>query len=102
MSKYPDRGLEALASTALVKLNGGLGTSMGLDGPKSLIEVRPGLTFLDIVARQVEALARNRGTLVPLVLMNSFRTEAESLARLSAYPCLSGSVRPSFLQHNVP
>jgi UTP--glucose-1-phosphate uridylyltransferase len=102
LSKYHDRGLEALASTALVKLNGGLGTSMGLDGPKSLIEVRPGLTFLDIVARQVEALARNRGTRVPLVLMNSFRTEAESLARLSAYPGLSGSIRPSFLQHKVP
>lgn len=102
LGKYRSRGLEALASTALVKLNGGLGTSMGLDGPKSLIEVRPGLTFLDIVARQSEALARKRGVRVPLVLMNSFRTDGESLAALAAYPGISGSIRPSFLQHKVP
>ncbi len=55
---------------AIVKLNGGLGTSMGLSGPKSLIEVKPGVTFLDVIARQAaEAQA-------PLVLMNSFSTDA--------------------------
>ena len=46
----------ALRRTAVVKLNGGLGTSMGLSGPKSVLEVRDGLTFLDVVARQVLAL----------------------------------------------
>jgi len=53
---------------AVVKLNGGLGTSMGLRGPKSLIEVKPGVTFLDVIARQAEER--------PLVLMNSFSTDA--------------------------
>jgi UTP--glucose-1-phosphate uridylyltransferase len=53
---------------AVVKLNGGLGTSMGLRGPKSLIEVKPGTTFLDVIARQTQDR--------PLVLMNSFSTEA--------------------------
>jgi UTP--glucose-1-phosphate uridylyltransferase len=52
---------------AVVKLNGGLGTSMGLHGPKSLIEVKPGHTFLDVIAQQAEGR--------PLVLMNSFSTD---------------------------
>jgi UTP--glucose-1-phosphate uridylyltransferase len=55
-------------SIAVVKLNGGLGTSMGLSGPKSLIEAKAGRTFMDIIARQT--------TDVPLVLMNSFSTDA--------------------------
>ena len=37
----------------VIKLNGGLGTGMGMDKAKSLLPVRGGLTFLDIVARQV-------------------------------------------------
>src|SRR6516225_2584720 len=36
-----------LAQTVVLKLNGGLGTSMGLDTAKSLLAVRDGLTFLD-------------------------------------------------------
>ena len=43
----------ALGRTVVVKLNGGLGTSMGLDRAKSLLEVRDGLSFLDVIARQV-------------------------------------------------
>ena len=52
---------EALSRTAVVKLNGGLGTSMGLSGPKSVLEVRDGLTFLDVIARQVLALRERHG-----------------------------------------
>src|SRR3954468_4334022 len=58
----------ALDRVAVVKVNGGLGTSRGLDAPKSLVEVKPGVTFLDVIASQ--ARARD----VPLVLMNSFAT----------------------------
>jgi UTP--glucose-1-phosphate uridylyltransferase len=61
-----DPGADA-PPTAIVKLNGGLGTSMGLRGPKSLIAVKPGVTFLDVIARQA--------TGHPLVLMNSFSTD---------------------------
>src|SRR4051794_12680800 len=43
----------ALAQTAVIKLNGGLGTSMGMSGPKSLLEVKDGLSFLDLVANQI-------------------------------------------------
>ena len=45
-------GQAALNKTVIVKLNGGLGTSMGLTKAKSLLTVRDGLTFLDIIARQ--------------------------------------------------
>ena len=47
---------DALSATVVIKLNGGLGTSMGMDRAKSLLEVRDGLTFLDVIARQVLAL----------------------------------------------
>jgi UTP--glucose-1-phosphate uridylyltransferase len=93
----------ALGHTAVVKLNGGLGTSMGLSGPKSVLEVRDGLTFLDVIARQVLALRERHGVAVPLVLMNSFRTREESLAVLGRYPALELDGLPlDFLQNAEP
>src|SRR3954447_25877056 len=62
-------GQDVLDQAIVLRLNGGLGTSMGLDGPKSLLEVRDGLTFLDVVARQVLALRERTGARLPLVLM---------------------------------
>ena len=43
-----------LSKLAVLKLNGGLGTTMGCVGPKSVIEVRDGMTFLDLSVRQIE------------------------------------------------
>lgn len=43
-----------LDKLAVLKLNGGLGTTMGCVGPKSIIEVREGMTFLDLSVRQIE------------------------------------------------
>ncbi|MCP4043886.1 MAG: UTP--glucose-1-phosphate uridylyltransferase, partial [Gammaproteobacteria bacterium] len=91
-----EAGEAALSKTVLLKLNGGLGTSMGLDKAKSLLEVKNGLSFLDIIARQ----ALHSG--FPLVLMNSFSTRDDSLARLEQYPGLQGAVPLDFLQHKVP
>jgi UTP--glucose-1-phosphate uridylyltransferase len=94
---------EALARTAVVKLNGGLGTSMGLSGPKSVLEVRDGLTFLDVVARQVLSLRERHGVPVPLILMNSFRTRDQSLAALAGYADLAVDGLPlDFLQNAEP
>lgn len=94
---------EALSHTVVVKLNGGLGTSMGLSGPKSVLEVREGLTFLDVIARQLLALRKRHGVDVPLLLMNSFRTRGESLDVLAAYPELAvGDLPLDFLQHAEP
>ncbi len=90
-------GERALAHTVLLKLNGGLGTGMGLQKAKSLLPVKNGLTFLDVIARQ----AIHSG--VPLVLMNSFATRADSLAALERYPQLKkGNLPLDFGQHKVP
>lgn len=94
---------EALSRTAIVKLNGGLGTSMGMNGAKSALAVKDDLSFLDIIARQVLALRERWGVPVPLILMNSFRTSAESLRILGAYPSLAVEDLPlEFLQNAEP
>merc|ERR550532_590956 len=61
-----------LKSTVMLKLNGGLGTGMGLDQAKSLLEVTEGNTFLDLIAMQVKAMRENFETDLAFVLMNSF------------------------------
>ncbi|MEZ5120494.1 MAG: UTP--glucose-1-phosphate uridylyltransferase [Solirubrobacterales bacterium] len=95
-------GEDVLDSAVVLKLNGGLGTSMGLDGPKSLLAVKEGLTFLDITARQILALRERTGARLPLVLMNSFSTRAPSLAVLSRYPSLRADVPADFVQNKEP
>ena len=67
-----------LNKLVVVKLNGGLGTSMGCVGPKSLIAVRNGLTFLDLTVQNIEQLNKKYEVDVPLVLMNSFNTDADT------------------------
>eukprot|EP00741_Cyanophora_paradoxa_P006884 tig00001049_g6659.t1 len=76
---------ELLDKLVVLKLNGGLGTTMGCTGPKSTIEVRNELTFLDLTVRQIQGLNRAYGTDVPLVLMNSFNTESDTKKTLSRY-----------------
>ena len=97
-----DAAAEALGSAVVLKLNGGLGTSMGLTGAKSLLEVKDGLTFLDITARQVLSLRDRFAARLPLVLMNSFHTRKESLAALERYPELAADVPPDFVQNKFP
>jgi len=95
-------GAAALGRTVVIKLNGGLGTSMGMTRAKSLLPVKDGLSFLDVIARQIVRLRERHGVAVPLVLMDSFRTHADSLAVLARYGKLSGPLAPDFLQHKVP
>jgi len=102
LSRYREPGLAALDRTVVIKLNGGLGTSMGMRGAKSLLRVKDDLTFLDVIARQVLALRHAHGGRLPLVLMDSFRTRDESLARLTRYPELKGDLPLDFLQNKVP
>ena len=97
-----EAGRETLDRTVVIKLNGGLGTSMGMTGAKSLIEAKNGFTFLDLIARQVLEDRRRHGVRLPLVLMNSFRTREESLAALERYPDLRVDVPLDFVQGRVP
>ena len=91
-----DHGVDCLDQTVVIKLNGGLGTSMGLAKAKSLLPVKEALSFLDIIARQAI------NSRVPLVLMNSFSTRDDSLAVLNKYDELDGLIPRDFVQHKVP
>jgi UTP--glucose-1-phosphate uridylyltransferase len=92
----------ALDEVAVIKLNGGLGTSMGMTRAKSLVEAREGLTFLDVIVRQTLAIRARHGVRLPLVLMNSYRTRDDTLAALERYPDLEADVPLDFLQHREP
>jgi UTP--glucose-1-phosphate uridylyltransferase len=74
-----------LSRLAVCKMNGGLGTSMGCVGPKSAIEVRDKLTFLDLIVTQVEGLNAEHGARVPLILMNSFNTHKTTQSIVGKY-----------------
>eukprot|EP00118_Oscarella_pearsei_P003039 m.12682 g.12682 ORF g.12682 m.12682 type:complete len:529 (+) comp24228_c0_seq3:38-1624(+) len=81
----PGEVAKLLNKLVVLKLNGGLGTTMGCKGPKSVITVRSDLTFLDLTVRQIEALNKRYGSDVPLVLMNSFNTHQETLKIVRKY-----------------
>ena len=72
-----------LTQTAVLKLNGGLGTSMGLEKAKSLLTVKDGKTFLDLIAEQIKHTRAEHGSNVRFILMNSFSTSADTKEFLS-------------------
>ena len=74
-----------LDKLAVLKLNGGLGTTMGCVGPKSIIEVREGMTFLDLSVRQIEHLNSQHNVNVPFILMNSFNTDEDTAVIIQKY-----------------
>jgi UTP--glucose-1-phosphate uridylyltransferase len=92
----------ALDKTVVIKLNGGLGTSMGMEQAKSLLEVKEGKTFLDIIAGQVLELRKEHGARLPLVLMNSFYTRDDTLKALEQHSELESDVPADFVQNKEP
>ncbi len=93
---------EALDKAVVIKLNGGLGTSMGMERAKSLLEVKDGRSFLDVIAEQVLELRRRHDVRLPLVLMNSFYTREDSLAALERHAELESDVPADFVQNKEP
>jgi UTP--glucose-1-phosphate uridylyltransferase len=93
----------ALGKTVIIKLNGGLGTSMGMDKAKSLLPVRKGQTFLNIIVDQVRHARAAYGIQLPLLFMNSFRTHEDTLAALASYGDLGvAGLDLGFLQNQEP
>ncbi|KAK3259802.1 hypothetical protein CYMTET_31220 [Cymbomonas tetramitiformis] len=82
LAKHP-QAKEILAATAVLKLNGGLGTSMGLERAKSLLPVKHGITFLDLIAKQIKYLREEVKLEVPFTLMNSYNTSDDTKSYLS-------------------
>ncbi len=100
----PEADAELLAQAVLVKLNGGLGTGMGLQKAKSLLEIKPGVSFLDLIVRQVKSLRARAGYPVNLLLMNSFSTSEDTLAYLSRYAedGFADADKVEMIQNRVP
>ncbi|MCB5267111.1 MAG: UTP--glucose-1-phosphate uridylyltransferase [Candidatus Cloacimonetes bacterium] len=96
-------GNHLLKNIAVIKLNGGLGTSMGLSKAKSLLPVKGNMSFLDIITRQTLTLRAISGYPVQLLFMNSFATEDDTLNYLKKYPDLFQQALPlSFVQNKFP
>ncbi|MGE9266822.1 MAG: UTP--glucose-1-phosphate uridylyltransferase [Verrucomicrobiales bacterium] len=99
----PDFDAGLLARTVVIKLNGGLGTGMGLEKAKSLLEVKPGKTFLDLIARQILHLRETTGSPVRFLLMNSQATSADTLSYLAGKAAeLGGADEVELLQNWAP
>jgi UTP--glucose-1-phosphate uridylyltransferase len=97
-----DRGRSLLQKVALIKLNGGLGTGMGLSRAKSLIVIRDGMSFLDIIVKQVLVYREKYANKIPLILMNSFRTDKDTKKELAKYKSFVTNIPLTFLQHKIP
>lgn len=100
----PEADAALLGQAVLIKLNGGLGTGMGLQKAKSLLEIKPGVTFLDLIVRQVMSLRRRAGCPVRLLLMDSFSTSADTMDYLKHYAA-EGFADPQqveMIQNRVP
>jgi UTP--glucose-1-phosphate uridylyltransferase len=92
-------GKDIIHKAVIIKLNGGLGTSMGMQKAKSLLKVKDDYSFRDIIVRQ----ARHLNPPVPVIFMNSFSTQVDTLKALAAYPELKNENIPfDFLQHKIP
>ena len=99
----PAQAKSVFDQLVVINLNGGLGTSMGMDRAKSLLPVREGKSFLELIVEQVLAARRATGSRLPLVFMNSFRTREDTLEVLAKYPDLPvGDLPLDFLQNKEP
>lgn len=102
LDNYEAAGRDALPKVCLVKLNGGLGTSMGLETAKSLLPVKSETTFLDVIIEQVERLRERHDIPVPLTFMNSFHTHTDSMLAIEGFDNGRTGVPLAFLQHMYP
>jgi UTP--glucose-1-phosphate uridylyltransferase len=104
LDELPDGDADqALDQFVVVKLNGGLATTMGLRSPKSLVEARDGRSFLEIIVGQTLALRRRYRARLPLVLMDSDATRDETLEALAESPEISSDgLAPDFIQSMIP
>jgi len=97
--KQPSESL--LSQTIIIKLNGGLGTSMGLERAKSLLPVKDGWTFLDFIAKQILHLREKHKVQLRFLLMNSFSTSGDTLDFLKKYPELGAPKSLELMQNQV-
>ena len=102
-SEIVREGRRLLNQLVVVRLNGGLGTTMGLEKAKSLLRVKGERSFNDIIALQLRALAQRIDGIIPLIHMTSFSTDSDVQVAMRSYADLSPHGLPcSFQQHRHP
>jgi len=74
---------------------------MGCQGPKSIIEVSNGLTFLDITVRQLLKLNESLAGDIPLILMDSFNTHEDTIKIIAKYQGMNVDIE-TFNQSKFP
>jgi UTP--glucose-1-phosphate uridylyltransferase len=94
--EYKEIGREFLDKLVYIKLNGGLGTTMGMHFPKSFLRVKDKYTFLDL------AILQTKIHNIPLLLMNSFSTHRMVKEYLSEKWREEEKRIICFLQHKFP
>ncbi len=92
---------EVLKKLVVIKLNGGLGTSMGLSKAKTLLPIKDGKSFLEIIANQILYYRKKLGVEIPLLLMDSYNTQADCAEELKRIGFIQ-TLPISFLQNKVP
>eukprot|EP01010_Urceolus_cornutus_P003428 NODE_480_length_1621_cov_247.877226_g364_i0.p1 GENE.NODE_480_length_1621_cov_247.877226_g364_i0~~NODE_480_length_1621_cov_247.877226_g364_i0.p1 ORF type:complete len:464 (+),score=144.59 NODE_480_length_1621_cov_247.877226_g364_i0:84-1475(+) len=91
-----------LGQTVVLKLNGGLGTGMGLEKAKSLLTVKDDNTFLDFICKQIIYFREQHKQNVKFMVMNSFSTSDDTKAFLTKYPDLVADPDFELLQNKAP
>jgi len=102
LASYAEVGRQAMGHAVVIKLNGGLGTSMGLEKAKSLITVKDDMTFIDLIIGQMRMLREKHGKNIPLLFMNSFKTHLDTMLKVEGFDNGPGGLPLAFLQHRYP
>lgn len=105
IADFSSQGEAVLNQSVMIKLNGGLGTGMGLEKAKSLLKAKDGLSFLEIIIKQVISQRKHFSSDLPVVFMNSFSTQADTCEVLAKFPeLLQGQkdISLTFIQNKVP
>lgn len=105
LGEYFSAGARVLGRAVIIKLNGGLGTNMGLDRAKTLLPAKDGLRFIDIILNQVMGLREEFQIPLPLLFMDSFRTQrdsAEVVKAAGSFLAGQNQIPYSFVQNMVP
>jgi UTP--glucose-1-phosphate uridylyltransferase len=92
---------DSLSKLVVIKLNGGLGTSMGLEKAKSLIPIKDNRSFLNVVAEQILYMRKKHSVEIPLILMDSYSTQKDSMEEIKKTG-LTQRIKSTFLQNKVP
>ncbi|GAB1409943.1 UTP--glucose-1-phosphate uridylyltransferase [Desulfovibrionales bacterium] len=102
LERYKPLGERTLHKAAVIKLNGGLGTSMGLESAKSLIPVKDCLNFLDLILLQAAYIRSRYQVEFPQIFMNSFKTHMETMMKIGNFNNGATGISLAFLQHRYP